>query len=252
MATLLPPTEQLCRRLDYAFRDPARLELALTHSSFANEQGVDAQARDRLVGAAHNERLEFLGDAVLDFVISDLLMEGFPQLAEGQLSKLRAALVTESSLAQIARDLGLGALLRMGRGEALSGGREKNSILSDTLEALLAAVYLDSREQEGVAAAGRVIHGLFAGRIEQVQADAPFYDYKTQLQEWVQKTYREGVTYRIVTEGGPDHAKTFEAAVSIQDREYGRGQGRNKKQAEQAAARAALEALQARPTGYPQ
>jgi len=177
---------------------------------------------------------------VLDLVISDALVTRFPDLAEGELSKLRASLVTESSLAEIARELELGALLRMGKGEDQSGGRRKDSILADALEALLAAVYLDSRGVCGLAQAQAVILALYAGRLEQAGGAAPFFDFKTELQEWVQKTYRESVQYRIVRAEGPDHDKTFEAAVLFHNREFGRGQGRSKKQAEQAAAREAL------------
>jgi ribonuclease-3 len=227
--------QRLAGRLGYAFRDPGLLRLALTHKSYANEHPVDAPA--------HNERLEFLGDAVLDLVVSDLLFARFPEQAEGELSKLRASLVTESSLAEVARELDLGEALRMGRGEGATGGREKASLLADALEAVMAAVYLDSRKDRGLAGVHDVIARLIGPRVEQVVDLAAMFDFKTGLQEWVQKLYKESVQYRIVGEGGPEHEKTFEAAVWLRDRELGRGRGRSKKQAEQAAAQAALQSL---------
>lgn len=226
---------RLFERLGYAFADAELFRLCLTHKSFANENAQAARG--------HNERLEFLGDAVLDFVVSDLLVERYPALDEGELSKLRASLVTESSLADIAREIGLGALLRIGRGEEQSGGREKPSILSDALEALLAAVFLDSKA-EGIGAIYGVIERLVVPRLNGGAAEPAAFDFKTALQEWVQKEFRETVRYRIVQEEGPDHEKTFEAAVIFRDREFGRGRGRSKKQAEQAAARSALDDLQ--------
>ncbi len=190
-----------------------------------------------------NERLEFLGDAVLDFLVSDLLMERYPALPEGELSKLRASLVSEPGLAGLARELELGRLLRMGRGEARSGGREKNSILANALEALFAAIYLDSRETAGLHDVAAAIGALFAPRIGEADEARQHTDYKTELQELVQKRYKETVAYTITREVGPDHDKHFEAAVSFREREFGRGTGRSKKQAEQEAARNALEAF---------
>lgn len=227
--------QRLLERIGYTFADRNLLRLSLTHKSYANENSQNGQE--------HNERLEFLGDAVLGFVVSDLLMARFPGLAEGELSKLRAALVTESSLADIARRIGLGELLRIGRGEEQSGGRNKNSILSDALEALFAGIYLDSRNHSGTDAVYRVIQRLITPRLEAGAVEGSPFDYKTELQEWAQRTHRETVRYRIVEESGPDHDKTFEAAVIFRDRECGRGRGRSKKQAEQAAAKAALESL---------
>jgi ribonuclease-3 len=228
-------TEELLARLGYSFADPTLLALALTHKSYANENPQTAPQ--------HNERLEFLGDAVLDFVISDLLMGAHPDLAEGDLSKVRAGLVSESSLAPIARSLRLGDFLRMGRGEETSGGREKDSILSDALEALLAAVYLDSRKRLGVEAVHAVVAGLFGDRLNPEGAIARLSDFKTELQEVVQKRFRETVRYAITQEEGPDHEKWFQAAVYFRERELGRGSGRSKKQAEQSAAQLALRQL---------
>jgi ribonuclease-3 len=232
-----PEVHRLSGRLGYVFRDPGLLRLALTHKSYANENPQDAPA--------HNERLEFLGDAVLDLLVSDLLYARFPDLAEGELSKLRASLVAEASLAEVARELELGAELRIGRGEATTGGRAKASLLSDALEAVLAAVYLDSQAGLGLAAVRHVIERLIGPRIGPAADATAVFDFKTALQEWAQKRYKEPVTYRIVSQVGPDHERTFEAAVLLRERELGRGQGRSKKQAEQAAARAALAGLDA-------
>jgi ribonuclease-3 len=228
--------QRLFERLGYTFADAGLLRLCLTHKSYANENPQAARG--------HNERLEFLGDAVLDFVVSDLLFARFPELSEGELSKLRASLVTESSLAEIARDIDLGDLLLIGRGEDQSGGRNKSSILSDALEALLAGVYLDSKAAGRGQAVSGVIERLIVPRLDAVGGDSAPMDFKTELQELVQKLYRETVRYRIIQELGPDHEKTFEAAVMYKDREFGRGRGRSKKQAEQAAAKTALESLQ--------
>jgi ribonuclease-3 len=235
--------ERLAARLGYRFRDPRLLLLALTHKSYANENPLDAPA--------DNERLEFLGDAVLDLLVSDLLYARYPELAEGSLSKLRASLVAETSLAPLARELDLGAELRMGRGEDASGGRAKASLLSDAFEAVVAAVYLDSRADRGLAAIHEVIERLIAPRLERAADSAAVFDFKTELQEWAQKRYKEPVVYRIVAEGGPDHEKTFAAAALLRERELGRGSGRSKKQAEQAAARAALAGLKDPEPGAP-
>ena len=226
---------RLAGRLGYVFRDGSLLTLALTHTSYANEHPAQA--------CADNERLEFLGDAVLDLVVSDLLFARFPGLPEGDLSKLRASLVTEASLAELARELDLGAALRLGRGESETGGDAKASLLADALEAVVAAIYLDSRAGRGLAAVHDAIARWIGPRIEQAEETAAVFDFKTGLQEWAQKRYKEPVHYRIVAEGGPEHEKTFEAAVLLRQRELGRGRGRSKKQAEQAAARAALEAI---------
>jgi ribonuclease III len=227
--------EPLYRRLGYAFRDGALVRLALTHTSFSNENPRQAPQ--------HNERLEFLGDAVLDFVISDLLMTRYPALSEGDLSKMRAGLVSETALAAIARELELGPCLLMGRGEEQSGGRDKDSILSNALEALLAAVYLDSAPAGGLASIQQVVRDLFEPRLEEAGRPRQLEDFKTELQELVQSRYKDTVHYEITAELGPDHDKHFEAAVFFRDRELGRGSGRSKKQAEQNAARLALQAM---------
>jgi ribonuclease-3 len=227
--------ERLYDRLGYTFRNGALALLALTHTSYSNENPRAAPQ--------HNERLEFLGDAVLDFVVSDLLMTRYPALPEGDLSKMRAGLVSEAALADIAHELELGPYLRMGRGEEQSGGREKDSILSDALEALLAAVYLDSATDTGIVAIQQVVHRLFENRLEEAGRPRHLEDFKTELQELVQSRYKDTVHYVITHEVGPDHDKQFEAAVLFRDRELGRGLGRSKKQAEQNAARLALQAM---------
>jgi len=227
--------EQLYERLGYDFRDAALLQLALTHTSFSNE--------NPRLAPQHNERLEFLGDAVLDFVVSDLLMARYPALPEGDLSKMRAGLVSEAGLAVIARELELGTFLRMGRGEEQSGGRDKDSILSNALEAVLAAVYLDSAPDMGIVPIQQVVRELFEHRLEEAGQPRQLEDFKTELQELVQSRFKDTVRYVIIREAGPDHDKHFEAAVLFQDRELGRGSGRSKKQAEQDAARLALEGM---------
>ena len=223
----------LFERLGYTFQDLSLFRQSITHKSFANEN-PDKKSGD-------NERLEFLGDAVLDLVVSDLLMERLAESSEGELSKLRARLVSATALAEIARELGLGAYLRMGKGEELSGGREKNSLLADALEALLAAIYLDSRGRNGMTEVARVIEALQARNLESAVQERGGVDFKTELQEVVQKRFKETVRYRVTREDGPDHDKRFEVNVSFKEREFGRGAGRSKKQAEQAAAKQALE-----------
>lgn len=224
--------DRLLERLTYRFVDPTLLRQALTHKSHANENPGR--------GAGDNERLEFLGDAVLDFVLSDLLLKKFVDLSEGDLSKIRAGLVSETGLAEVARELELGPCLLIGKGEEKSGGREKNSILSDTLEALLAAVYLDSSKAGRSGEIHRVIGEIFLPRLPAAEQNLHFSDFKTELQESVQKRYKETVSYRIVTEEGPDHEKRFEVAVIFREKEIGRGEGRTKKSAEQEAAKTAI------------
>ncbi len=227
---------KLLEQLGYRFHDAAWLNLALTHKSYSNENPNTAPQ--------HNERLEFLGDAVLDFVISDMLMAQHPDMPEGDLSKLRARLVSEQALAEVAGRLGLGDCLYLGRGETASGGAAKPSLLADGLEALFAAIYLDSRDTHGVTEIMRVLGVLFQDAMVCAPDNGILRDNKTALQELVQKVFRSNVTYRLVHEEGPDHEKRFEVAVQVEAREYGRGKGRSKKEAEQEAARQALHTLQ--------
>jgi ribonuclease-3 len=222
-------SHEIEERLAYQFRKPDLLETALTHRSVAPASG-----------GCNNEKLEFLGDAVLDLAVSDLLMQQFPQYQEGDLSKLRASLVNAHVLANKARALALGQALRLGRGEEKSGGRDKESILAAAFEALIGAVYLD----RGFAAARRVVARQFADDLR-TRASGAVEDCKTRLQEITQRIFKATPTYTLVRETGPDHAKLFVSQISIGDRPLGRGEGKSKKSAEQAAALEALQALQA-------
>jgi ribonuclease III len=221
--------DDLQRRLGHRFNHPDLLAEALRHSSFVNEQA--GPLRD-------NERLEFLGDAVLNLAIGHLLMRTYPELREGDLSRIRANMVNETQLADIARGLELGSYLQLGKGEMLTGGSDKNSLLANALEALIAAVYLDGRFE----AAFRVIESRFQTLVDAALELNQGQDYKSRLQEAVQGRNREVPHYRVVEETGPDHDKTFWVAVVIGDMEA-RGAGKSKKLAEQEAARQALEML---------
>jgi ribonuclease-3 len=214
--------------------DPALLERALTHRSFAYENG----------GLPTNERLEFLGDSVLGLIVTDTLFRGHPDLPEGQLAKLRAAVVNMRALAGVARSLDLGAYIRLGRGEEGTGGRDKSSILADTLEAVIGAVYLDC----GLPAADTLVHRLFDPLIARSASLGAGLDWKTSLQE-LTATEDLGVPEYHVEESGPDHQKTFRATVGVGGVEYGRGEGRSKKEAEQQAAEAAWTAIRERAAG---
>lgn len=226
------PYAALERVLGYMFQDLGLCEAALTHKSWLNES-PDAQRSD-------NERLEFLGDAVLALVVSDLLMKFFPEHPEGELSKRRAALVNESGLARIAETLGLGQWIFLGRGEEQAGGRQKRSILSDTLEALVGAVYLDG----GFGAVYGVAERLFGPGLADADTVAG-RDFKSRLQEVSQARLHLAPTYRVVAQAGPDHDKTFEVAIFLGEREYARAQGKSKKEASQNAASRALDVLDA-------
>jgi ribonuclease III len=232
-----PPEERL-RLLEERFQvsfaaDPALGLLALTHKSYANEHKAE--------GTRDNERLEFLGDAVVDLAISHRLMERFPQAAEGELSKLRALLVNEEGLARVARRLALGDLLLLGRGEELTGGRTKDSVLADGLEAVFGAVYLG----QGYSKVQELIDREFAGALDGVASGQEGSDYKTRLQERIQVARRISPKYRVVGQSGPDHEKIFEIEVTVDGEVLARASGRSKKEAEQSAARAALEHLDA-------
>lgn len=219
---------RLERALGYRFRRPELLELALTHRSYANEQELER----------HNERLEFLGDAVLGLVAARWLYEEHPELPEGELSKRKASLVSAPALAAFSTELGVGRELRLGVGEERSGGRSKPSLLADTLEAVLGAIYLDG----GLAPVRKVVTPM----LERALAERPRLheeDAKTRLQEVVQARGRPLPEYRIVDEVGPDHAKRFVVECYLEDRSAGRGEGRTKKRAEQRAAAQALEAV---------
>ena len=221
---------ELETRLGHTFLNPALRETAMTHTSWLNEAGKPERT--------DNERLEFLGDAVLDLVVSDVLMRRFPDRREGDLSRARAALVSESALAQVAVGIDLGRFILLGRGEERTGGRARPSILANTLEALVGAIYIDAGFDTAAAVATR----LFEGRIEDVDSHARL-DYKSRLQERAQALWQTAPVYEVVAEDGPDHDKRFEVALSLAGRPYGRAVGRSKKEAEQGAAAAALEAL---------
>ncbi len=214
--------------IDYTFNDPALLELAMTHSSFANEHRG---------GHMHcNERLEFLGDSVLGFVTADFLMMRYTDLPEGELTKLRAAVVCESALCEIARELGIPGQVRLGHGEELGGGRERPSILADATEALLGAIYLDG----GIEPARAFVLRFIPQRVELVIAGGAFRDYKTVLQEIVQKNKQETLEYRLAGTSGPDHDKRFTMELLLNSNVFATGTGRSKKEAEQSAAKQAL------------
>ena len=208
--------------------DPELLDRALTHRSYAYEQG----------GLPTNERLEFLGDSVLGLIVTEHLFVTYPDLSEGQLAKLRAAVVNSRALADIARDLDLGSVIHLGRGEESTGGRDKSSILADTMEAVIGAVFL----QHGIDAARDLVHHLFDPLMAEVATRGAGLDWKTSLQE-IASTAGLGVPVYDVVESGPDHAKTFQAMVNIDAHSYGPGAGRNKKEAEQNAAAIAFAAL---------
>jgi ribonuclease-3 len=225
----LEKLEKLEEKLNYDFHDPALLEEALCHSSYANEH--------RTAGLASNERLEFLGDSVLGFVSAEWLFAQHPDLPEGDLTRIRAALVCEQSLYEVARQLDLGRYLKLGRGEEAGGGRTRTSILADATEAVFAAVYLDG----GIAAASALIHRCLLDAEREEEVEERRRDYKTALQERVQRQVDQVLTYRMVGEQGPDHAKTFSAEVLLNGSPIGSGTGHSKKEAEQSAARKALE-----------
>ena len=222
--------------LGYKFRDKGLLEHSLTHRSRAHE--------DASGGVADNESLEFLGDAVLGLMISDRLFREFPEYDEGRKSKAKALLVSAPTLARVGEELGLGAYLLLGRGEEKTGGRQKPSLIADTFEAVLAAVYLDG----GVKAADAFIERHFRDALENVRAGRAFSvgvaDHKSSLQEWLQSHDRPLPVYVLVSTKGPDHRKLFEVEVAVGGRTIGRGEGRSKKEAEQQAASRALDVLQ--------
>jgi ribonuclease-3 len=209
--------------LGYPFKDRALLERALRHASWCNEQQGER--------GEDNERLEFLGDAVLDLVVGHRLMTRYPQLREGELSVTRAQVVSEAGLSEVAGQLGIGRWLMLGKGEEKSGGRTKPSILADAFEAILASVYLDG----GFEAANAMVNRLLAQRIETVEFKG-FYDFKTRLQETSQARMKATPTYHVVQELGPDHDKRFVVAVNINNDEWARAVGKSKKEAEQMAA----------------
>jgi len=214
------------------FADKSMALAALTHKSYCNEHR-DEPCED-------NERLEFLGDAVVDLAVGQRLMERFPSANEGELSKLRALIVNEEGLARVARSMALGELLLLGRGEELTGGRDKSSVLADALEAVIGALYLGN----GMPAVLALVDRFFAEALDGVADGRQGHDYKSLLQEDAQNRLKAAPRYRVVAEKGPDHEKIFEVEVTIGNDVYARSEGRSKKEAEQAAAQKTLEMLQ--------
>ena len=218
----------LLEQFDLVFSDETLLETAFTHTSYANEH--------RLLKISHNERLEFLGDAVLQLIISEYLYTKYPKKPEGDLSKLRSMIVREESLAGFARDCQFDQFIKLGRGEEKSGGRNRDTILGDLFEAFLGALLLD----KGVEAVKSFLYQVMIPKVEAGDFER-VTDYKTKLQELLQINGDVEITYQVVSETGPAHAKNFEVAVLINGRKSGQGQGRSKKLAEQEAAKNAFE-----------
>lgn len=217
--------------IGYEFKDKSKLELALTHSSFSNE--------NKSCCKECNERIEYLGDAVLELVISHLIYENFPEMHEGEMTKLRARSVCETTLAKKAREINLGKYLHLGKGEELNGGRERDSLLADAYEAVIGAVYLDG----GFLIAKEYIYSLLKEEVYGFKDSFKKMDYKTLLQETLQKVSKQPIEYRLVDQYGPDHDKVFISEVCHEGKALGRGKGKSKKEAEQAAANSALKSL---------
>lgn len=218
--------------LGETLKDPKKVESAFVHRSYINEF--------RKKSSENNERLEFLGDAVLDMIVTEELMKKFPTDSEGTLSKFRSTLVNEKMLAQISKSISVGTYVRLGKGEELSKGRDKPSILSDTFEAIVGAIYLSN----GMPAASKFIMHVIGHLIDKVSAQAHRQDYKTRLQEMAQSLLKTIPRYQIAFQEGPDHQRTFETEVLILDQVMGRGKGKSKKESEQLAAKAAIARIQ--------
>ena len=225
----MPDIAELQKSLGVSFRRPVLLEQALVHSSYINENPAYT--------IGHNERLEFLGDAVLDFIVADKLYREFSHLSEGEMTKLRAVLVRRDTLAHVARSIGLGDFLYMGKGEVSSGGRNKTPNLAGALEAVIAAAYLDL----GINAATKMVTRLLDEEWHKLTSRATDIDYKSKLQELTQSQYQSMPVYRLVSETGPDHSKIFKVEVIVNKKVLGVATGKSKKLAETEAARLALE-----------
>ncbi|MBO5228875.1 MAG: ribonuclease III [Lachnospiraceae bacterium] len=224
--------EELMNRIGYTFKDISILEVALTHSSYSNEH--------RSLNLEYNERMEFLGDAVLELVTSEYLYEIKPVMPEGKMTRTRASIVCEPTLAICAEEISLGTYLRLGKGEELTGGRSRASVISDAMEALIGAIYLDG----GIDSAKEFIHRFVLTDLENKQL---FMDSKTILQEMIQSSEDTlELCYKVLFEEGPDHNKLYTVAAYVNDDEVGRGTGKTKKAAEQAAAYRAILKLQKR------
>lgn len=218
------------KHINYVFKNKDFLVSAMTHSSYANEHNL------RKVD--NNERLEFLGDAVLEIITSDYLFKKYPDLLEGELTKFRASIVCEPTLASFSREIQLGTYVLLGKGEDLSGGRNRDSVLSDSVEALIGAIYLDG----GFDAVKKFV---FESLLTNLEARKRFVDSKTHLQEWIQRNSEQALEYVVISETGPDHNKRFVVEVRHEDKVIGQGTGKSKKSAEQHAAYDALIALEA-------
>ncbi|MBL7126303.1 MAG: ribonuclease III [Dehalococcoidales bacterium] len=221
--------KSLQESLKIRLKNPSLLEQALIHSSYLNEYPGAVPAS--------NERLEFFGDAVLDFIVAEKLYRDFPDLDEGEMTRTRSVLVRRETLARVARNLKLGNCLYLGKGEEASGGRQKPANLSSVLEAVIAAIFID----RGLAVTRKLVLGWLAGELQEVMGRKRNVDYKSQLQELIQSKYRSSPSYRTIQDTGPDHDKLFTVEVVIRDRVLGRGTGKSKKLAETEAARSALE-----------
>ncbi len=227
----MPWLENVQRKLNYVFREPSLIHEALTHRSFLQT--------DSSAGFSHNERLEFLGDAVLGLVVSETMTHMFPDFSEGELSRVKARLISRPTLATASKRLDLGSFLRLGRGEEVTQGREKHSLLANALEAVIGAMYIDG----GLSVAKEFIHLALGPEFSGLRDSMPsslVVDWKSRLQEWAYKHFATRPRYVLVGESGPDHQKTFEMTVTIQGKTWGKGQGHTKKEAEQHAAEQAL------------
>lgn len=223
--------KELRKKIEYNFQNEALFKIALQHSSYANEH--------KSSGEESYERLEFLGDSILGFVVARHLYNTCPQMHEGQMTRMRAELVCEQSLYEVALRLGLGEELRLSKGEIMSGGRERQSILADCVEAIIAAIYLEG----GLDKASEFIHKKILAGFDPQRDDGKSSDNKTELQELIQRTPGQTLSYEMIGSSGPDHQKIFSARVSLNGKAIGEGSGHTKKEAEQAAARSALKGL---------
>ncbi len=224
-------------KIDYKFHDEGLLETAMTHTSYANEHRADH--------TLHNERLEFLGDSVLGFITADYLFTNYPDLPEGELTKLRAAVVCEGALCEVSKELGIQDVIRLGKGEESGGGRKRPSILADATEALIGAIFKDG----GIEPAREFVLSFIPRKVEKAIAGGSYRDYKTMLQEIVQKNKQETLEYRLAGETGPDHDKRFTMELLINSNVFSSGTGKSKKEAEQLAAKKALSQLGIRNQG---
>ncbi len=223
---------ELCKALDIAINDMALIDTALTHTSYAHEAKCSPRPQ-------HNERLEFLGDSVLSLMVCTYIYKSFPAMTEGAMTKLRARVVCEQALAQYAHELVLGKYILLGKGEEASGGRSRNSTLADALEALIGAFYIDQGWEE----TNRIALNLLKTQMDGFALSDVVFDYKTKLQEIVQQNGESVINYSLLAEEGPDHHKIFKMAVCINEQLAGSGEGRSKKEAEQVAARCALQTM---------